>query len=63
MKPITMGRKLSALRAVHAGGRPPVETPCHKCGVLCPSAREARAHCKGKRLPRKKAARKGRKKK
>lgn len=26
-------------------GRAIVPTKCRKCGVLCPTAREARAHC------------------
>lgn len=28
------------------GGRPPEQRYCPKCATLCPSAREAAAHCR-----------------
>ena len=41
-------RRVAAKRKTHAGGRPPIERPCPRCGAACPSAREARSHCQGK---------------
>lgn len=41
-------RKMAAARKTHAGGRPAKRTRCAKCGEWCDSAREARAHCKGR---------------
>lgn len=38
-------RKMAAARTNRRGGRPRIETPCRKCGALCPSARAAQAHC------------------
>lgn len=42
-------RSEKKLRAVaenaKQGGRPPVPTPCRKCGEIQPSARAAWAHC------------------
>lgn len=37
-------RRRSAARKTHAGGRPPIERPCPRCGATCPSASAARAH-------------------
>lgn len=45
---LTPGAALAALRKTHAGGRPAKPTNC-KCGAKCASAREARAHCAGKK--------------
>jgi hypothetical protein len=43
-------RKLRKTRGPypHSGGRKKIPTPC-RCGELCPSAREARDHCRKKR--------------
>ena len=38
-------RALSALRTIHAGGRPPKPTRCRVCQAVCPSASLARVHC------------------
>lgn len=38
-------RRVAAKRKTHAGGRPPVERPCLRCGALCASARASRSHC------------------
>lgn len=45
-------RKLASLRRTY-GGPSKKPTKCPKCDALCNGAREARAHCAGKRrLPR-----------
>ncbi len=46
----------SSLRQTRAGGRPPIPTPCPKCGEACGGARAAQAHCRVSR------AKKGRRK-
>jgi len=46
-KAITQYSVKAFLPQEHKRGRPPKPTPCRVCGVMCPSAREARLHCRG----------------
>jgi len=39
-------RAMQAARQVHHTGKKRVPRKCPKCGVRCPTARGARAHCR-----------------